>query len=149
MYIRNSKPAPVAKTRDRFLTFNDLVNDLFGDVKSPVLNRTEAPKVNVYNEPDRFKVEMLVPGFEKEQLKITVQEEKLVVNGTLQSKNESVEAFSTRKEFTVQSFTKSFNLPDTANPELITASYTNGILEVIIPKREEAKPSQPKEVIVS
>jgi HSP20 family protein len=149
MYIRNSKPAPVSATRDRFLTINDLVNDLFGDMISPAPYRADAPKVNVYSEPDRFKVEMLVPGFDKEQFKIRVQEEKLVVEGTRPENSESVDAFNTRKEFTVQSFTKSFHLPDTANPELISASYTNGILQVVIPKREQAKPSQPKEVIVA
>lgn len=149
MYIRNSKPAMASPKRDRLVTFNDLINDLFSDAVAPLATRVDAPKVNLYNETDRFRIEMVVPGFEKEQFKITVHEERLEIAGTYDQGSEPSESCCTRKEHVFKSFSRSFNLPETANPDLITASYNHGVLQVFIPKREEAKPSQPKQVTVS
>lgn len=149
MYNKTSNPILGKNTKSGLLTIHDLINDLFTTGVSPVQSRADAPKVNVYNEPDQFRIEVIAPGFEKDQLKISIQEDQLIISGTYAKDSKSSETCCTRKEHVFSSFNRRFNLPEAANTDSITASYTNGVLQVIIPKREETKPSQPKEVVVS
>jgi HSP20 family protein len=69
--------------------------------------------------------------------------EKKVENETKESEN------FTRREFSYQSFSRSFTLPNTVNSDKIGAKYQNGILKVSIPKKEETKPKPAKQIQIS
>ena len=91
--------------------------------------------------PESFLVEMAAPGMEKKDFKIELDGSALTISSEKQ--NESVEKDGenyNRKEFSFQSFYRTFHLPkDVVNADKIKAKYENGLLRLEIPKREEAK----------
>jgi len=102
---------------------------------------TTLPSVNIKENPDEFKVEVAAPGFDKGDFKLELNHDVLTISSEKQFENETKgnEHFS-RREFSYQSFTRSFTLPNIADSERIDANYDNGILSVSIPKKEDAKP---------
>ena len=128
---------------DRFLE-NDLYdwsNKNFSDTN------TTLPSVNIKASDNGFSVEMVAPGFKKEDFKIDLNNSLLTISSEKKIAEELKEGEQfTRREFSYQSFSRSFTLPETANVEEITAKYEDGILNVTIPKKEEAKPKPPKQI---
>ena len=97
------------------------------------------PAANIKETKDNFVLELAAPGMKKSDFKIEVNNNVLNISSEKENiKDESNEGF-TRKEFSYHSFSRSFNLPQSVNKDSITASYTDGLLNVSIPKREEAK----------
>ena len=105
------------------------------------------PAVNVKETDDDFTVELAAPGLIKEDFNIELDNDLLIISSEKEVRNESEEEGKyTRKEFNYMSFKRSFTLPETANTEKIEASYENGVLLILLPKKEEAK-VQPKRLI--
>ncbi len=129
---------------DRFLD-----NDFFDwSAKNYSKTNTTLPAVNVKENDERFAIELAVPGFDKNDFKVEVHNDTLSISS---EREESAEATNesehyTKREFSYQSFCRSFNLPQTADSERIDANYENGILIVSIPKKEEAKPKPPRAI---
>ncbi|PKP38393.1 MAG: heat-shock protein [Bacteroidetes bacterium HGW-Bacteroidetes-14] len=102
---------------------------------------TTIPSVNILESPEDFKIEVAAPGLNKNDFKIEVNQGILRISSEKKEEKEnSEEGKYSRKEFSYQSFCRSFNLPLTVESDKIEAKYENGILSVTIPKREEAKP---------
>lgn len=102
---------------------------------------TTLPSVNIKENPDEFKVEVAAPGFEKSDFKLELNHDVLTISSEKQVENETKEdEHFSKREFSYQSFTRSFTLPNIADSERIDANYDKGILTVSIPKKEEAKP---------
>jgi HSP20 family protein len=102
---------------------------------------TTLPSVNIKDNADAFTVEVAAPGFVKADFKIELNRNLLTISSDKKVENETKEGeVFTKREFSYQSFTRSFTLPQIADGDKIEASYDNGILTVLIPKREEAKP---------
>jgi HSP20 family protein len=119
-------------------------NDYMGGTEQ--IKKGFVPPVNVSEKEDQFTVEMSIPGFKKEDVSVEVDKDLLTISSEVVAKNEeTVEQFN-RREFTKQSFKRSFNLPETVNQDKIDASYENGILTILLPKKDEALP-QPKRMI--
>ncbi len=135
-------------------TGNPLLDRLFdSDVfdwtnKNYSKTNTTLPSVNVKENDDRFAIEVAVPGFNKNDFKIEIHNDQLSISSEKEESSESKEENEhyTKREFSYQSFCRSFNLPQTADAEKIDASYENGILTVVIPKKEEAKPKGPRAI---
>ena len=105
------------------------------------LTNTTLPSVNIKENTDAFTVEVAAPGFEKGDFKLELNHDLLTISSEKKVEEETKEGEQfTKREFSYQSFSRSFTLPHTADGEKIEASYENGILKVNIPKREEAKP---------
>ena len=105
------------------------------------MTNTTLPSVNIKENSDEFKVEVAAPGFEKGDFKLELNHDVLTISSEKQIENETKEDESySKREFSYQSFTRSFTLPHSADSERIDASYNKGILYVSIPKKEEAKP---------
>ena len=102
---------------------------------------TTIPSVNIKENADAFVVEVAAPGFEKGDFKIELNLNTLSISSEKKVENETKEGeVFTKREFSYQSFSRSFTLPQIADGDRIEANYQNGILTVLIPKREEAKP---------
>jgi len=99
------------------------------------------PAVDVLEEKDRIFVKVEVPGVDEKDLKVTYEDGLLTVSGERQFERKDDRSYH-RIERAYGSFTRTFSLPRTADPAQIAADYRNGILEISIPKREEAKPKQ-------
>lgn len=123
--------------------FNDFFGRNFLDFTSRNFSATNTtlPSVNILEDQDQFTVELAAPGFDKADFKIENNDKVLTISSDKKVENEVKEGECySRKEFSYQSFSRSFTLPETVENEKITAKYENGILTVVLPKRDEAKP---------
>ncbi|MCD6111729.1 MAG: Hsp20/alpha crystallin family protein [Bacteroidales bacterium] len=128
---------------DRFLE-----NDLFDwSNRNYSDTNTTLPAVNIKEDKDGFEVEMSAPGLDKKDFKIELNNSVLTISSEKKVENETKEGQQfTRREFSYQSFSRSFTLPETVEGEKISAKYENGILSINIPKKEEAKPKPAKQI---
>jgi HSP20 family protein len=129
-------------------TLQDQINRLFNDA----FERTEgesnltawAPAVDIAENEHELVVKADLPGVEAKDLDIHVENNVLTIRGERKFEKHVDEDKYLRVERAYGSFTRSFALANTVNPEGIKADYQNGVLTLAIPKREEAKPKQIK-----
>lgn len=102
---------------------------------------TSIPAVNIREDDNAFTVEVAAPGKSKEDFNIELNTDVLTISSEERKENGTSEGNGrfTRKEFSYRTFKRSFGLPDSVDSEKIAASYTDGVLEIKLPKREEAK----------
>jgi HSP20 family protein len=111
---------------------------------------TTLPAVNIKENADAFMVEMAAPGMAKEDFKIELNNDLLTISSEKKNEKETKEGETyTRREYSYQSFSRSFTLPNTVDGEKISAKYENGVLSIEIPKKEEAKPKPAKQISIS
>lgn len=104
-------------------------------------NKGFSPAVNISENKDSFQVDLVAPGFEKEDFKVELEDDVLTISAEVKHEEEKTEKNFTRKEFSMRSFKRSFRLTEEKiNQENIKASYKNGVLSLELPKKEEAKP---------
>ncbi|OOQ62268.1 Hsp20/alpha crystallin family protein [Mucilaginibacter pedocola] len=123
--------------------FDSIVNDSF--LSDKLVSRV--PAVNISENDSEFNIELAVPGVKKEDLKINLDKNVLSVSAEKKSdEGQEVKKYS-KREYSYNSFVRSFTLPDSADYAKIDADYTDGILKLTIAKREEAK-FQSREIAV-
>ena len=122
------------------------LNNLLCDLKNETYY--DIPKANVVESKDNFKLELSVPGFTKEQIGIQFQDNLLTVKGSVEEKANEEEKYLSR-EFGLKSFIRRFSIPKTVETELISASFSNGILTIVVPKMEEVKEKEPKDILIN
>ena len=103
---------------------------------------TWAPVVDIFEKGDDLVISAEVPGLERDEIDIRVENNTLVLRGERKRESELDEKDAYRLERSFGAFTRSFTLPKTVDASRITASYKNGVLEIKLPKAEEAKPRQ-------
>ncbi len=125
-------------------------NDLFDwSTRNFSDTNTTLPSVNIKEGNESFEVEMAAPGLEKKDFKIELNGDVLTISSEKKVENETKEDEKfTKREFSYQSFSRSFTLPNITDNEKISAKYDNGILRVNIPKKEEAKPKPAKQIAI-
>lgn len=128
--------------------FGPSLLDFNGDFPGMDLS-IRVPSVNIIENEKDFKIELAAPGLEKKDFK--VEFEKGILNISAEKKVESKEEKEnyTRKEYSYNSFSRSFRLPENSLPEKIDAKYENGILRLILPKKEITFSKPVKEIKVS
>jgi HSP20 family protein len=107
------------------------------------------PKVNIKETADAFIVEMAVPGLKKSDFQIELDNEVLSISLETKEESEHKEENYTRREFGYSAFKRTFTLPESVNDEKINASYENGILNIHLPKKEEAKQKPARSIKIS
>lgn len=104
---------------------------------------TTLPAVNIKETKDDFVVEVAVPGMDKKDFKIDLNGNQLTISSEKKEDKEVTEGEYTRKEYSYQSFTRTFTLPENiVDREKIAAKYDKGELLITIPKKEEARPKE-------
>src|SRR5687768_6380989 len=131
----------VQKRKAEFPVWGDVFGNIFNnDWVNVPLNFKDSfgnfPAVNISESDAEFKIEMAVPGKNKEDFKIDVKENLLTISTEKTESKEEKEDNYTRREFNYQSFRRSFRLPEIADSENTAATYTDGILKVSVPKKE-------------
>ncbi|WP_304236509.1 Hsp20/alpha crystallin family protein [Jiulongibacter sediminis] len=132
-------------------TYPSLFDSLFSDVDFFADNRStglSVPAVNVKEDADGFTIELAAPGLKKEDFKINVDEKTLTISSEVNTGETEEKENYTRREFSYNSFTRSFRLPKTVNIDKVEASHENGVLHLVLPKKEEAKPKEPRLITV-
>jgi HSP20 family protein len=94
------------------------------------------PKVNVQENDKAFMMEVVVPGFNKDDLKIKVEKDMLTISAEVKSEEEKKEKEYTRCEYRFQSFSRSFHLPENVKEDAIEANYSDGVLKLTLPKAD-------------
>ena len=107
------------------------------------------PPVNIKENGKEFHIELAIPGFNKSDFKINVEDDILTISAEKkEEKKEDNERF-TKREFSYNSFSRSFTLPQTANGDKIDAKYVDGILQLSVPKKEVTKRLPKREVKIA
>ena len=127
---------------DDFFT-RDLWN--WGTGNGSVTNTT-VPAVNIRETNENFVVEMAAPGMTRDDFRVELDGNTLSITSEKQSREEQKEGERyTRREFSYQSFQRTFQLPkDVVDADKIEAKYENGVLHLVIPKKEEARQKPPR-----
>jgi HSP20 family protein len=135
------------RNKDMFPSiFNDFFDrDLFDMTNTSFMNST-LPAVNIKESKEDYQVEVAAPGMNKDDFKIELENNFLVISSEKEDKKEEEGKEFTRREFSYQSFKRSFSLPKTIEDSKIKANYKDGVLKITLPKKEEAK-EKPKKLI--
>lgn len=102
------------------------------------------PAVDIREEPDRFVIVADVPGVDPKDIEITMDKGVLTIKGERESEAKEERENYRRIERVRGTFLRRFTLPDTADPEHISARSSNGVLEIVIPKHERVQPRKIK-----
>ncbi|MBP6551398.1 MAG: Hsp20/alpha crystallin family protein [Flavobacterium sp.] len=96
------------------------------------------PSVNLKETDTNIEIELAAPGMKKEDFKVEIENDMLMISSEKEEEKEEVGKKDNyiRKEFNYQSFCRTFSLPETANENKIEANYKDGILHVVIEKKE-------------
>ena len=127
---------PIIRTRHFKPMFaSDFFNEGFD---SPVYGSWSGkPAVNIREEEKKFEIEVALPGLKKEDVKIEIEKDMLMISSERKSENEESSNGYTRREFGYNSFCRNFSIPENVDTEKISASFKNGILNVELPKTKE------------
>lgn len=132
--VRFNRPA------DNFYV-NHLANDLFDQLwrtdREPS-TCTYRPTTNIFETEADFKLELLVPGYDKNEIEILVENKQLVVKSE-QKETEKPEYKYAHVEYVKSGFEKRFKLSEKLNAEAISAEFKNGVLTIVIPKLKDEK----------
>lgn len=127
--------------------FPSLIDDFINqdwNLKTP--SSITLPAVNIKDLEAQFEIELAVPGMKKSDFEIEVEDGLLSISSSLEEEQVTEKGKFTRREFSYNSFKRTFTIPDSVDPSNIEAQYSDGVLQLRLPKRKESLP-QPKKLI--
>jgi HSP20 family protein len=124
-------------------SIDNLFNEILGSFPAFVNNDESffAPAANVHETKDAYHIELNAPGRTKEDFNITLEKGTLTVGYEQKEENKQEDYKTLRREFSFKSFKRSFHVDESINTENIQAKYENGVLKLLLPKKEEVKPN--------
>lgn len=137
MSIVRFKSNPVVPTFDRL--FRNIFNDDFDGFFVKPLNNNFSPAVNVVEGKENFRLEFAVPGFAKNDFNVKLDNNLLTVSAEKKNEASKEDENYTMREFSHASFSRTFTMPETVDASKIAAEYNDGILKLVLPKKEEVK----------
>ncbi len=147
--VRTNRPV-VSRMNNNYgyKTFSDLVDEMFKNDNTYTHQYYAIPPANVIESKFDFRIEIAAPGFEKSDFKIDLDKNLLTISLD-KSIDENTEEKFNLKEYSFNSFKRSFRISDKINTEKINAIYKNGLLQITLPKREEAIEKPAREIKIS
>jgi HSP20 family protein len=135
----------LSRAFDRLASLREELDGLFDSpfrsfFRTPGSFSTWSPAIDVFQDKDQFTVVAEVPGMKKEDLVLSLHNGVLTISGERKREHKSEQGFSSERY--VGRFQRSVTLPTSVDPNQVKASYENGLLKVVLPKSEEAKPKQ-------
>jgi HSP20 family protein len=124
---------------------NRLFNEFFGRTEGQEgtwLSGAWTPPVDIHETDDALILKAELPGFSKDDVNVELKDNSLTLKGQRQNEKEVKEEQYHRRERAYGSFQRTFMLPATVDPEKVTATFKDGVLELRLPKRETAKPKR-------
>jgi HSP20 family protein len=132
--------------RRDFSTLQDRVNRILRESFSPespeeaLTTSNFAPPVDVYEDEHNITLKIEVPGIDEKDINVSIENNTLTVHGERKFEKDEKEENFHRVERRYGSFTRSFTLPNTVDPEQVSAHYEKGVLKIRLAKKAEAKP---------
>jgi len=108
-----------------------------------------SPGANIIENENDFKIELAAPGLEKKDFKVEVNNNILTISAEKEEEKKDENNNYKRREFSYNSFSRSFTLPDNSLPDKIDAKYENGVLRLILPKKEVTVSKPAKQIKVA
>ncbi len=127
--------------------FEELLNNFPSNWGRDFANQVGHPKVNIHETTDGYHLELIAAGRNKEDFKVNVEKDLLTISFEKKELAENKEYKTIRKEFTLNSFKRSFSLDEKIKADAIQAKYENGILKLYLPKKEQVLQA-PKEITI-
>lgn len=129
------------------MTLQNRMDRLMSDVMGPwaegnSLAASWLPPVDVFEGKEALKIVAELPGVKPEDVKISLENRTLTLRGEKKQVAEETTEKVHRYERAYGSFERTFTLPGTVNPEQIQATYAEGLLTIVLPKAEQAKPRE-------
>lgn len=125
--------SPVQKNLNSF--FDEFFNEL--PALGKTVNNLFSPAVNIVETPEAYHLELNVPGRNKEDFNISVDKGILSISYEKKEEEKKEDVKVVRREFSYQSFKRSFTIDEKINAEAIQAKYENGLLKLLLPKKAE------------
>lgn len=116
---------------------------------TPFFRNANLPAVNIKDNTKSFDLELAVPGFKKEELKVNVEGDLLTISSEKKDESEEDKNGYTRREFNYRSFQRSFQLPQNVDGDNVKASFVDGVLKLSIPKTKAWPEKKGKEVRIA
>lgn len=126
---------PVVRTYHRNPVY---LRNMYKDENSGGKMETYNQKVNISETEKEFRLDLIAPGYNREEIKVTIDSNELTVASTIEEKNKE-EKNMLRQEFLKESFSRTFQLPENIETEKIEATHKNGILSISLPKRAKVE----------
>lgn len=123
--------------------------DLFDEFNLPSRLGITVPSANVIESPKEYKIELAAPGMERKDFNLQVENHCLTISAEKKEEKKETEGDFTRREYSFNSFTRSFTLPENIKEGEIDAKYENGILKVHVPKMKETPVKATRKIAVS
>ena len=137
----------------RYNTNRVLVDELFNNFfrndyhENYENNSSKQPATNVFETETEFKIEVLLPGFNKEDVVLNYEKNLLTIKVENEEKEDNSEEYKyAHREFGAFNFEKQFRIPKSVNDEKISAKFDNGVLNIVLVKKEETLEKAPKEI---
>lgn len=123
------------KNKDLFPAFYEMMESFFKDDGDFFASswKSTSPAVNVSKTENNYQVDVAAPGLQKSDFTIEIQNGVLSIGATQEHSKTDKDDHYTRKEFSYQSFKRTFQLPDDADEQGVSATYENGLLKISIP----------------
>ena len=140
----------IRRVNNNYQVFQNWLEDFIGSVDNGINRlRTNVPAVNIAETENSFEIAFAAPGLSKSDFTVHLENDVLTVKSEKSNNQDESNTNYSRKEFNFSSFQRSFTLPETADGENIKAEYQNGILNIEIPKKEEAKAKPAREIVIA
>jgi HSP20 family protein len=107
------------------------------------------PAVNIREDEKNYALDLAVPGIDKKDLKIDVNEDVLTISSENRNESDENKNGFRRKEFSYSAFSRSFYIPENVDRDKIDASYKDGVLSISLPKQEEVKNKVERKIEIS
>jgi HSP20 family protein len=146
--VRTHRPVSQIQRTNGYKTFSDLVNEMYNEERACTNQFIAIPPANIIESKIDFRIEIAAPGFEKSDFKIDL-DKKLLTISLEKPVDENAEENYNLKEYNFNSFNRSFRISDKIDTDKINAIYKNGLLQVSLPKREEAIEKPAREIKIS
>lgn len=142
------------KNNDFFPSISEWMDDFFDKDFLPFNSKlakmgTVVPAVNIKDDKENYSLELAVPGMKKEDLKINLDKGMLTISSENKEEKEEKKGDYTRREFCFNSFSRSFSLPENIDEENIKANYNDGVLSLVIPKKNLIGEEKTKEIKIT
>ena len=129
----------ITSKRNEFVpvSFRSLVDQFFNDEFNMSHGRTFLPSVDILETESRFEIHLSAPGMKKDDFILNLKDNFLTISGEKKNTYGDKSVKIQRREISIGSFSRTFELPENSAVSKIEASYKDGVLEVLIPKDEQ------------
>jgi HSP20 family protein len=122
---------------------NRVFDELFRMMSGPAFRMERSgvyPQINLYDDGESFMIRAEVPGLDKDRVEITARKDQVSIRGTRTVKPAETGASYHRRERDSGQFRRTLTLPQAVDADKITATYKDGVLEVVLPRSPDVKP---------